>query len=435
MRAPYPYTLLLKKCSWFVLLGVLCTCIGARSSCAAELRPAEQRGIVQVRECLDQERYAEAVTILEPLLRRKEHHHLLDFYRGLVARLQDEYREAVPWFERCVAADPGLQPAWINLAQCCFYLDDYSGAAQAFERSYVLSRETEPRWRYNAALAWFQGREMEAARKVVLDLLDKHGAEALLRWRELLVHIYIRQDTEESRRMAVPQVRILARQSEGERLRYWREYLVHLYLQLDMRAEALEYTAYLLDIDGLEVRWWRVMAYLHLEAGNYRAALVALQVAGFLAPGDAAEQRLRADLCMQLGIPAQAITYYGSLDPEADTQLILHLAQAYLQRHDPQQALEWLDKVEAAEETPEELRLRARILLVLERYGPAYAACVKLAGAESQPAAGAQAWMLAAHAALHQERWQAAREALRQAGHYQRYRAETERVLKQLEGR
>lgn len=417
------------------------------AQCAAQLRPSEQRGIVQAQQHLERQEYVQAVERLAPLLARRKHHPLVDFYRGVIAQTQEQYGEAQTWFARSVAADPQLLFGWINMAQCRFQLEEYAEAAQAFERSYALTKPPEPRWRYNAALAWFQAGELQKAETLLSHLLDEFSVEASLPWRELLVHVYLadtnlNRDRAENRRLALAHVQILARQSEEPARHRWREYLIHLYLQLDMRAQALEFVTHLLEVEGMKPRWWRVAAHLYLEEQRYRSALVALQVAGYLAPGDEREQRLRADLCMHLGIPAQAIEYYLQLLPEQGqlqpmqgdaAELLLRLAQAYVQRHEPQQALQWLEQMDTQDMEIVQLRLRAQILFMLKRYGEAGTAYASLAVKEQNPAAAGRAWMLAAYAAWNAKAWGDATAALNAAAQYPPYASQAHALLQQLQ--
>ena len=420
------------------LLGILLGAGVTSGDCATRMRPSEQRGLERAREYLAQDEYAAAVTVLKPLLEREEHHPLVDFYRGLIAQTQGEYAAACTWFERSVANDAGLQAGWINLARCRFEIREFAAAAQAFAQSYTLSDPPEPRWRYNAALAWYQAGELKRARELMQQLVKDFPTAVELQWRELLVHIYLQQDGEQNRRLALPHVRILAQESSAAAQRRWCEYLIHLYLQLDMPAQAREFVTHLLEVESLEPRWWRISAHLHLEAQRYADALAALQVAGFLAPGDAREERLRADLCMQLGIPVQAIPYFTDLLEEhtanaEEREVLLGLAQAYVRRHKPQEALEYLARIDTTQESVAQLRLRARILYMLEDYAQAHAAYVALARREQQGRGSARAWLFAGYAAWNAGELEAAQEALRQAAQEAEFRSQAQQLLRHLQ--
>ncbi len=422
------------------LLVVFLLCFAVVAQGASQLRPSERRGIAQVQEHLQHQEYTQAIDSLAPLLQRQKHHPLLEFYRGIIAQAQEQYDEACSWFALSVAADPDLLYAWISLAQCHFKLDAYTDAALAFERSYTLSAPAEPRWRYNAALAWFQAGELQKAEALLLHLLQDFSADFALQWRELLVHVYVAEggstlEAEQKLRLALAHVQILAHQSGEPALQRWREYLVHLYLHLDMRTHAQELVAQLLEADGLEPRWWRVAAHLCLENRQYSSALVALQVAGFLAPGDEREQRLRADLCMHLGIPVLAIEYYTQMQVEKGNvaELLLPLAQAYVERHEPQQALHWLEQIDTQVVDITQMRLHAQILFMLKSYAKANTAYVRLAKQERTPSAAGRAWMLAAYAAWNAEAWADVVTALNVAVQYPSYAGQARALLRQLQ--
>jgi predicted Zn-dependent protease len=419
------------------LLGIIFGAGVTSGEGAISMRPSEHRGIERVREYLAQAQYAEAIDVLEPLLERDTHHPLVDFYRGLIAQSRQDYAAAVPWFERSVAGGPTLHAGWINLAQCRFQIQDYAAAAQAFTRSYALSDPSEPLWRYNAALAWYQAGELVRARELMLQLLEDFPTAVELQWRELLVHIYLHREGEQNHRLALAHVEILAQQSSAAAQRRWREYLIHLYLQLDMREKAEEFVAHLLEVEILEPRWWRIAAHLHLEAQRYADALVALQMVGFLAPGDMREERLRADLCMQLGIPVQAIPYFTNLLENdvaevQETKALLGLAQAYVQRHKPQEALRYLAQIDTTQESVPQLRLRAQILYMRKDYVQAHAAYAALARREQQPRNSARAWLLAGYAAWNAGELDAAQAALTHAEQEPEFSSQTKQLRRHL---
>ncbi|MFW6387550.1 MAG: tetratricopeptide repeat protein, partial [Thermodesulfobacteriota bacterium] len=352
------------------------------------------------------------------------------------AQYQEDYASACPWFERSVKGDSTLNAGWINLAQCRFHLKDYAAAARAFERAYALADPPEPRWRYNAALAWYQEREPERARELLQRLLEGFPDAIALQWRELLVHIYMHEGGERNQRLALEQVEILARESSASARKRWREYLIHLYLQLDMTDTALEYVGTLLKDEILEVRWWRIAAHIHLDQQHYTRALVALQVVGFLDPENAREERLRADLCLQLGIPVQAITYLSDLleisSDTDDDEVLLLLAQAHLQRHEPRQALEYLEQIDTGEEAVQHLRVRAQILYMLKDYAEAYTAYAELADREQKSVNRARAWLFAGYAAWNAGELEAARDALEHATREPEFSGQAQQLLEHL---
>jgi tetratricopeptide (TPR) repeat protein len=207
---------------------------------------------------------------------------------------------------------------------------------------------------------------------------------------------------------------------------------------LDMPEQARKFVNHLLEMESLEPRWWRIAAHLHLEAERYADALVALQVAGFLAPGDAREERLRADLCMHLGIPVQAIPYFTNLleNDASDVEehrVLSGLAQAYVQRHKPQEALEYLAQIDTTQESASQLRLRAQIQYMLKDYAQAHAAYVALARREEQGRKRSRAWFLALYAAWNAGDLKAAQSALRQAAREPEFTSQAQQLLQHIQ--
>ncbi|MBN2645084.1 MAG: tetratricopeptide repeat protein [Desulfuromonadaceae bacterium] len=413
-------------------LALLVSLVGLDTSAATALQPLtlrEQQALITAQNQMAERHFDAALKSLAPFLARSPHHPLFDFSRGSLDLLQDRPAEALPWFVRTLEQDPDALSAWLNRAQCHYRLGQFGEAATAFERCFALQSPPQPQWRYNAALAWLQAGDHGQAEILLGQLLDEFADQIKPDWRAALVQSYLARGRAD---LAIPQLEALSETTTDQTQRRWREILVHQYLQLGRKETAQRYLERLVAEDGLEARWWRLLAHLHLESQQYHEGFVTLQVANLLVAGDEREQQLMADLCLQLGIPQQALERLKALqasDPQ-DSRLLNRLATASLQCHQPQQALAWLEQIPAPQ--PDAVReLRAQLLFLLERYEEAGRAYRQLAESRSGPSAGS-AWLLAGYAAWNREDWSGARQALQRASRYGKQQATARRLLEQL---
>ncbi|MCK9173400.1 MAG: hypothetical protein M0O99_07905, partial [Desulfuromonas thiophila] len=112
---------------------------------------------------------------------------------------------------------------------------------------------------------------------------------------------------------AIEPLRLLAEQAPADEQRRWRELLLQQELALNRLQPAREHLRRWLRQDFSDARWWRLQGQLQLRQNDYRGALVSLQLAHWLEPGPGRERQLMADLCLQLGLPAEAARHYRQL--------------------------------------------------------------------------------------------------------------------------
>ena len=112
-------------------------------------------------------------------------------------------------------------------------------------------------------------------------LFKEHADRIQPQWRENYVNALLAAG--HSRR-ALPLIKALAEQSEGDKKTRWQETLLYLYLQLDMRRQALSFARGLTHENCMAAKWWKALVHVNLSMGRYKEALAGLTIYGYLTP-------------------------------------------------------------------------------------------------------------------------------------------------------
>ncbi|MBW2099898.1 MAG: tetratricopeptide repeat protein, partial [Deltaproteobacteria bacterium] len=163
---------------------------------------------------------------------------------------------------------------------------------------------------------------------------------------------------------------------------------------------------------------------------RYEKAVVALTAYGFLKPLSKQEKQLMADLYLSIGIPIKAADFYEDiLLKRMDPEILKRLVHSYLNLHNPQKALETVEK--GLKHIPDDklLMLKGQVLYEMERYREAMAAFEKTGS--KNPERG-QAWLMIGYTAWHVDDIEKARRAFENAAKYQKQRKTAQKVLRRL---
>lgn len=313
---------------------------------------------------MNEQRYDQAIALLTEFSAgtsggddARNPHPEIDFTLGTCYLLRDRFEEASRALSRAVDKDPRHRSAWLNLAKAVYELRDYNRAAGCFVKAYDLDPDKNAEHLYFAAVAHLLAQNNAGSVAVFDRLLAAHADQFRLEWRENLVHALL--GAGESLR-ALPHIKRLAEENSGDKQVQWQEILLHRYLELDRDDEALAAAESYCAKSPAEPKWWRALAHIHLRHNRYQPALTALLAAGYLQPLAEEENRLVADLYLQLGVPVKAAAIYR--DILADTKnprLLANLVVALQQTGQIDQALAILDTF-----TPEALGPELAVLKV-----------------------------------------------------------------------
>ena len=422
--------------------GLLLILAAAPAQAATDqLPPAVRLVLYKVSLLMEKKAYDQALEVIARFQQRARagfepgrpdprgyHHPRIYFAKGNCYLLQDKYRQAAAAYGRAVKLDPGYAPAWLNLARACYELKNYPKAAQCFDRAYQASADKNPRHLYFSALAYMLAGDNRRCLAQFDKLLCAHRQAMKPAWKENLVHALLAAGKP---RRALPFIRELAATYSGEKQIRWQEILIYQYLQLEMKAEALSLARRLTAQAPTVARWWKALAHLELDRRAYRQALVALVVYSYLEPLNGQEQKLLADLYLQLDIPAKAVPAYSAcLEQKPRPALVRCLALAYQRLGKPAAALETIDRFAGNSRDPDLMMIRADLFYRLGRWNEAAAAYCKVAGSNCRHKA--RAWLMAGYAAWQARDLEASRKAFTMAARYGRNKKMALAALDQL---
>lgn len=360
-------------------------------------------------------------------------HPLVCFALGNCYLLMDDCQNAQNAFAQALETAPEFADAWVNLAKASYECKQFGPAARSFLHAYAASDPSQPEYLYFSAVADLMAGKSDQAIHAFKRLFRDHPKEIELQWRENYANALMAAGRVQE---ALPVVLELASRTQGDSRLQWQEVLLQVYLQLGKTQEALTFVVERTREDCILARWWKARTQIHLSLGHYEDALADLTIYGFLAQLTADEQKIWADLSLQLGIPARAVPVYETLlQRTADRQLIErllpYLVSAYRQMGMPEKALAQVDRFYPQVNDPEMMMLKGDVLYSMKRFTEAEKA-YRLAAKKDFQRAG-QAWLLAGYAAWQTNDVNGSREAFQHAARYSRHRKDALSAMAQLE--
>lgn len=428
-------------CCLGLMAAGLCPYQSQAGQAAKEIPLPARVALAKAGGLIDQKAYGRAIEFLTEFQARggpipelgrpdpKGYHHAQVYAAlGTCYLLQSQYEEASRAFELALQQDPGLIPAWLNLAKVCYERKNYSRAAVCFTKAYENALDKQAGHLYFAAAAHLMAQENLKSIASFEKLFKNHPQEIQPAWRENYVYALINADRA---RQALPHIRHLAETYEGEKQRQWQEILLHQYVHLEMRVQARAYAQLLTQQAPTHAPWWKALAHVHLRDGEHSAALTALTIYSYLEPLSDPETQLLADLHLQLGIPIKAAPLYeAALGKKYDARLLHHLALTLRQLGKPEQALAAIERLASDTRDAELLMLKADLQYSLGQYQQA--AQTYQQTAKTATRLKGRAWLMAGYAALRAEDFETGRRAFEQAAAYDQHRKAARLAMQQL---
>jgi len=381
------------------------------ASAAADFHvPVRVRMVLEkVTRLLDRHEYDQAITMLEnfqckgrnrsgsdqALSKRGYSHPLVDFYLGNCFLLQQQYRQAALAYEQALKKNPDFLSAWQNLAKAYYEQGQYEDAARCFLAVHERSADPAAETLYYAAVSFLLAQRYAESIQQFEKVFELHPEPLPLAWKEHYVQALLAAG---QARRALPFLQELAAEATGAAREKWQEVLLYQYLQLDMRQEALAYATGLVHDDCTCAKWWKALVQVRLAAGQDQEAMAALTIYRFLTPLSDNEQKLWADLNLQLRIPTQALAGYQQLlEKQPDEKVVQNLILAYRQLGQEETALQQLERFLPRAGNIDLLMTKADLLYSLGRYVEAEEIYRNVA--ESDEKQAGQAWLMAGYAA------------------------------------
>jgi tetratricopeptide (TPR) repeat protein len=357
-------------------------------------------------------------------------HYLIYFTLGNCYVMLEKIPEAIPNYKLSLERKSDFSSGWLNLAKCWYDLKKFAEAGKCFLKGYETSEKKDPEILYYSAVSFTLSADHEQALSVWEYLLEAHGSEIKLEWKEALIRGCL---AGKQPRRALPHIETLAEKTDGKKQKQWQEILLHQYLSLGMNRKALDYANLLTRKYPLESKWWKALAHLHLSENRYENALIALTVYGFLDPLAEKEKKLLGDLNTALGIPIQAARFYEELvtgrSEKIDPEIIKKLAYCYTRLCQPEKAFECVEKGLNRVSDTELLMLKGQLLYEMQRYREAITVFEASTGMKKDPG---RAWIMMGYAAWNVGEIQKARQAFENASQYPHHRKSAQQFLRRL---
>ncbi len=412
-----------------------------RAESQTESIPLHARRILsKTRELIEECKYKEAAERLQTFkkkggkLKPNEadkkgfRHYLIHFTLGNCYLMTENLKESRSCYRASVAANPHFHAGWMNLAKCCYEMNDYSGAGQAFLKGYQTGPVKDPEILYHGAVCFIAAENSKRALGFLERLFREYPLRATVKWREAIVRVYFSLNQP---RKALPFIEHLSEDAEGNKKKQWQEIRLQQYIVLNMEKEALGYGEQLTRDDPLEAKWWKGLAHLHLKKKRYRPALVALNIKGLLEPLTRQEQITLADLNMTVGIPVQAIRCLTKIAKDNLTHdIACRIIEGYSRLHKPEKALKWVDMGLQKGNNPRILMLKGNLLYEQGKFQKASAA-FELAALSKKEGPG-KAWLMAGYAAWEAKDLQKAHNFFKNAARCGKQKAAAQKALRQL---
>ncbi len=322
----------------------------------------------------------------------KSPHYLVEFTLANVLAVADKNREALPHYRAAANLYPAFAAAWQNMGKIYFDLNQYDEAGDCLLKAYELSEKNDPSLLYYAAVSY---------------IMAEKGARAL------------------------PHLEYLSSGEAGEPKTEWIEALLKVCMDLQLNEKAFDVINTLLDRDGDNPRWWKIMAQFHLQQSDYRDAAAALTVHSYIASANLNLQDLMllGDLNSVIGVPQKAAEYYKrALGMEQSPSNHEKLVSAYIVAHKPEKAIEILEAALEQEPTSGLWFMMGQVLYEKENFDRAYNAFGY--SVKHDPKMG-QAYLMMGYCALQTDRNDAAVSAFQKACRFPRQEKTAKELLRQ----
>jgi len=355
-----------------------------------------QEAVYKAQQAIIKKDYINAEKILKKFIEKhKRSHYLIEFTLGNLLFQTDRKREALYHYKGSTNLYPDYSDAWQNMGTTYFDLKQYEKAGNCFLRAYEINEKrhkNKPDVLYYAAISYIMAKKEKKALPHLQQLVSGKLGPPKTEWLQALLKVYID-------------------------------------LKLEERAFNIAYT--LIDKEGDDPRWWKILAQLYLQKGDYKNAVAAFTIYSYLTPLNQEETMLLADLYYAIGLPLVAAKYYErAVTFKSDRASYYEkLASAYIAAHRPDKAKDALNRALNIKPTSQLWFMMAQILYEREKFKEAYEALRKSTKLNPKKA---EAWLLMGYCALHMDKKDLAREALKKASKFPKQKKMAKELLKQI---
>ena len=358
--------------------------------------PLVQGIVYTAQKAIEDKDYDGAVHILQDFIEKypKRNHYLMEFTLANALSLSGKDREALFHYRSAAKLYPEFSYAWQNMGKIYFDLKKYEAAGDCMLKGYNVSEIREPSLLYFASVSYLLARKYKTA---------------------------------------LPHLKYLVSGEAGIPRIEWMEAFLQVCMELRLKDEALRVINLLLDRDGDNPRWWKLLAHLHLQDGDYKKGVAALTVHSYLTHLKKDDLLLLGNLNCAINLPLKAAQYYekaiamqGNDAMPADYE---RLASVYLAAHRPAKAKDTLERALKKKKTFRLWFLLGQTLYEEERWGDAYRAFSQSANLGHK---NGQAYLMMGYCALQRDKRGVAKKAFQKAAHFSKQQKTAKELLKQI---
>lgn len=366
----------------FQLIAFFC-CPALAKSEAPKLTPAVRKAVYDAQQAMEKKEFLKAEECLKKYIQKypQKPHYLVEFTLGNALALMGKEKEALSHYEASADLYPDYAPTWQNMGKIYFDLKQYEQAGDCLLKAYEVNEKRDPSALYNVAVSYIMA---------------------------------------EKEKKALPHLEFLASGQVGPPKTEWLEALLKVCMDLNLKEKAFEVITRLLDKNGNDPRWWKILAQFHLNQGNYKNGVAALTVYSYLAPLSQEEIVLLGDLNNFIGLPLKAAEYYEkALHMENNPAIYEKLASAYIASHKPAKAIDVLGRAIKKTPTSKLYFMMGQVLYEIEDFDRAYQA---FNGCFSLDHEDGQAVLMMGYCALRMDKNEMAESAFQKASHFRKQR-------------
>ncbi len=318
-------------------------------------------------------------------------HYLVEFTLANALAMAGKDKDALPHYRAAANLYPAFAAAWQNMGKIYFDLKEYDKAGDCLLKGYEINEKKEPSLLYYAAVSYIMS---------------------------------------EKNKKALPHLQYLSSGEAGIPKTEWLEALLKVCMDLQLKKKAFEVIQRLLDKNGDDPRWWKILAQFHLEQSDYKNGVVALTVHSYLTPINLKDLMLLGDLNNAIGVPRKAAEYYKkALSLENNPADYEKLASAYIAAHKPAKAIDALNRALEKKATSKLWFMMGQVLYEEEDFDKAYNAFDQSARLDSK---NGRAYLMMGYCAMQMAKKDAARNAFQKATRFPKQRKMAKELLKQI---
>jgi tetratricopeptide (TPR) repeat protein len=356
---------------------------------APKLTPAVQKAVYTAQQAMEKKDYLKAEECLKKFIKKnpKKPHYLVEFTLANALAVTDKNREALPHYRAAASLYPAFTAAWQNMGKVYFDLKQYDKAGNCLLKAYELNEKKEHSLLYYAAVSYIMAKK---------------------------------------EKKALPHLERLVSGEIGAPKTEWLEALLKVYMDLKLKEKAFAVVRRLIDKNGDDPRWWKILAQLHLQQSDYKPAVAALTVHSYLTPLKKQDVMLLGDLYNAVGVPLSAAVYYEKALTSGNNPAVYEkLASAYIGAHRSARAIEMLNRALEKKPTSTLWFMMGHVLYEQGNFDKAYHAFNQSARLNSK---NGRAYLMMGYCGLQMDKKEAARMAFQKGNPLSKTAEDSKRI-------